>query len=145
MDRGQRYLQQLANKDFTAIERNVRYLTSLAWANCKWRIAEIASRASSRPGIASLNSNMAMFDTLTKQYQPRSYPGNVLLIRTPPRYEEPAPNPTLGWNKVVTGEIDVKFVTGNHETLLEEPHVHSLITLLSSYLSGVTIADRNKA
>ena len=143
VDRTQRYLQQLANKDFAAIRHNVHFLTSLAVANCKWRIAEFASGTLSRPGRASKNDNMAMFHTLIRKYQPRSYPGNVLLIRTPARFQEPAPNPTLGWNKVVTGEIDVKFVTGSHETLLDEPHVHSLITLLSSYLSNGPVKARD--
>jgi len=51
------------------------------------------------------------------RYSPRPYPGAVALIRAqeqPARYREP----TVGWEELVTGRLETRFVPGSDMTYL---------------------------
>ncbi len=61
-----------------------------------------------------------------QQYEPQSFPGNMLLIRATSAPSLPGADPTCGWNQVVEGTIDVAWVQGDHETMFLEPNLEEV-------------------
>lgn len=66
-------------------------------------------------------------------YQPRPYPGDVIVLQCQDRSESDIV-PYLDWAKVVQGRVIRHPVTGKHSTLLEEPHVQAVAQILQRYL-----------
>ncbi|MFM8007831.1 MAG: hypothetical protein ACKO86_23485 [Dolichospermum sp.] len=58
-------------------------------------------------------------------FQP--YSGQVTLFRTKDENRTEAIgikyDPKFGWNEIITGDLDVKYIPGSHLSLLDEPHV----------------------
>ena len=48
-------------------------------------------------------------------------------------------DPTLGWRRFSTQPVDVRAVTGNHVTMLSEPHVQTLATRLAEALDAADV------
>jgi amino acid adenylation domain-containing protein len=65
-----------------------------------------------------------------KAYQPQTYAGKATIFWS--EYQDPYINeyPDLGWGNFITGGVDVQRVPGNHNTLIEEPHIQVLIEKL---------------
>jgi len=53
-------------------------------------------------------------------YQPDPYPGDLLLFRAAQRMGEEEEEATRGWGELVTGELRIYDLPGNHYTLLRE-------------------------
>jgi amino acid adenylation domain-containing protein len=69
-----------------------------------------------------------------KKHPPRTYPGNLLLIRSsiiPPSYSD---DPKMGWQPYVTGNIETITIQGDHFGILEEPGVIETADKLHSML-----------
>lgn len=62
-------------------------------------------------------------------------PGDVHLIRTKknPAYATPL-TADYGLSTLCTGSATVQFVTGDHFTVLQEPHVNSVVATIKSLL-----------
>jgi thioesterase domain-containing protein len=58
-----------------------------------------------------------------QQYEPQPFSGNVLLMRATKAPDIPGADSTCGWNRVVKGNIDVRWVPGDHETMFLEPNL----------------------
>ncbi len=57
-------------------------------------------------------------------YDPQPYHGRIIQFQTIEKSAKIRPNPSLGWEEVVTGKIDiVDGVPGHHGTMLETPQV----------------------
>ncbi|KAF3886562.1 MULTISPECIES: non-ribosomal peptide synthetase [Nostocales] len=76
-----------------------------------------------------------------KAYTMPTYSGQITLFRTDENSDDSQdhavgmkPEPLLGWDKVVTGGIDVHYVPGSHTTLFEEPNVRDLADKLKNCL-----------
>jgi thioesterase domain-containing protein len=80
------------------------------------------------------------------QYVPRAYPGRVTLFWATEEQPiddigtlEPTddrPDPRLGWRHIVTGELEVIKVPGNHKSMLDEPCVRIVADHLKARLTG---------
>ena len=57
------------------------------------------------------------------QYHPGPYEGKVLLFRTAIFPFWCSFDRTFGWNEFVKGELEVRVISGAHESVLDEPHV----------------------
>jgi amino acid adenylation domain-containing protein len=86
-----------------------------------------------------------------KNYRPRVYPGRITLFRATDVYTdtvldeaarifaEAAQNPTYGWEELSTEPIDLRFVPGDHESIVYEPHVQVLAEELRKYITELTL------
>jgi amino acid adenylation domain-containing protein len=74
----------------------------------------------------------ARLDRAASAYEPKLYGGRVVAIM-PSRYPSYR-NPETQWLDRVTGEFQVKRVSGNHVTMLEEPWVPDLASCIASCL-----------
>jgi amino acid adenylation domain-containing protein len=83
-------------------------------------------------GAGSLNVEEA-FLVAMRSYRPDSYSGSAILFRAHDQMARLA-DPTLGWSHFVAGEISVHEVSGDHDTLLDEPHIGALAHDLNACL-----------
>ncbi|HEX4961859.1 MAG TPA: non-ribosomal peptide synthase/polyketide synthase [Thermoanaerobaculia bacterium] len=84
--------------------------------------------------------------TAVERYRVSAYPGTITLLRAssvdPAALREVAPerrrifeDPTLGWATVAVGGVEVHTVPGNHQTILEAPHVKTLAEILGTCIA----------
>jgi thioesterase domain-containing protein len=129
-----RYWQNLANGHLDVIAYSLGYLVHRKIQRWTWQIARKLFSYTDRPLPKAVKSNMELFTSMAETYEPRNYPGDVLLIRTMPRDIEYNLNPTLGWEKVATGGVRVTYIGGDHLTFMQEPNVGPLVDVLVSHL-----------
>jgi amino acid adenylation domain-containing protein/non-ribosomal peptide synthase protein (TIGR01720 family) len=67
-------------------------------------------------------------------YRPRPYAGSALLLRSAGPDAPGDADPTLGWGRLVDGDLDVRVVPGTHITMMDEPHLAVLVEHLRVYL-----------
>jgi thioesterase domain-containing protein len=118
-----------------------------AWLRKRLRQLRPAQRPSENQAAASPlefspdpEPHRRLWDThlrASSQYQPRSYPGNVVVFRTPIYPFWCSFDPTFGWNEFVQGALTVKVISGAHESILDEPHVREVARALKDCLREV--------
>jgi amino acid adenylation domain-containing protein len=59
-------------------------------------------------------------------YTPRVYPGRVTLFRTRAQPLVASYGKHKGWGKLAAQGVEIRFVSGNHRNMYEEPHAHIL-------------------
>jgi thioesterase domain-containing protein len=64
-----------------------------------------------------------------ERYRPKPYEGQVLLVRSRQRANEPA-----GWGTLLNGNLHTKVLPGEHLTLLREPNVRAVVSAVEEYL-----------
>jgi thioesterase domain-containing protein len=70
----------------------------------------------------------------TQQYRPRPYDGPLLLVRA---VEHKVPgDDTRGWGALVRGGVDVRWVTGAHYNMVQQPHVAAVADVLRATLAA---------
>jgi hypothetical protein len=69
-----------------------------------------------------------------RRYIPRPYAGNATLFRAGDGSDYP--EPMLGWEGLINGNLDVQQVSGDHDTILQEPHIGLLARLLEGCLEN---------
>jgi thioesterase domain-containing protein len=85
--------------------------------------------------------------TAVERYRASLYPGRITLLRAasvdraalrelPPERRRIFDDPTLGWGDVAAGGVEVHAVPGNHQTILEAPHVEVLAEILAARIAG---------
>jgi thioesterase domain-containing protein len=67
-------------------------------------------------------------------YAPRPYPGRLVFFRAQERDAINPPHPELAWIPLATEGAEVHIVTGNHSSMLAEPHVRGLARKLRAAL-----------
>ena len=82
----------------------------------------------------------AAFEAALKHYQAKAYSGDIVLFRaeyTPEEfgYQATKVDDYLGWDQVVTGQINLQPVDCHHFLLMDEPYVQSLAQKLSICLN----------
>jgi amino acid adenylation domain-containing protein len=68
-------------------------------------------------------------------YRPAACSAPLVLFRAAEQVEEEPANAALGWSRLAEGSLEVEEVTGNHFTMLEEPHVSLLAERLRAHLA----------
>jgi thioesterase domain-containing protein len=73
------------------------------------------------------------------RFHPRAWAGRVLLLRTRGHQMFCTFDPDYGWSEFALGGVEVRVLGGEHESILEEPHVSetavALQEALESYVS----------
>ncbi|NEP20537.1 non-ribosomal peptide synthetase [Moorena sp. SIO3I6] len=67
-------------------------------------------------------------------YQPKAYPGSLLLINASQTSPAVIEDPTHGWGSLVLGDIQTHTITGDHYTIMKAPQVEGLTAELNNYL-----------
>ena len=70
----------------------------------------------------------------TNHYQPQLIKASISLFKTPTLAEQFPQDSTLGWGKLTSGEVYDHTVAGNHESILQEPHVQKLSVAIQEVL-----------
>jgi amino acid adenylation domain-containing protein len=70
-------------------------------------------------------------------YLPQTYSGNVVLFNAIDKFSSYKFPPDLGWRKFVAGELEIHNISGDHSSLLEEPHVQILAETLKKCIDKV--------
>jgi amino acid adenylation domain-containing protein len=73
-----------------------------------------------------------------RDYIPQVYPGNLTIFRSESQLLYRDLYPELGWRNLVSGEIEVEDVPGDHYEMVREPHVRVLAEKLKVYLDRTT-------
>lgn len=68
------------------------------------------------------------------EYQPKPYPGRVILFRASQQPWGIYPDPTLGWGEVGINDLVIHEVPGHHGSILFEPRVGKLAKILEGLL-----------
>jgi amino acid adenylation domain-containing protein len=68
------------------------------------------------------------------KYNPQPYPGNVLLFKATERPAYVTWDPMDNWQKYISGELEVREVSGEHGNLVKDPFVDELARQLKGYL-----------
>ena len=61
-----------------------------------------------------------------REYVPTAYPGRVTLFRARTRPLLRLHGRDLGWSRLAAGGLEIIEITGNHDSILSEPHVRVL-------------------
>ncbi len=78
-------------------------------------------------------------------YLPQTYSGDVHLFRC---RDEIAPellncsDPVLGWAPLVKGSLEVHFISGHHQSLVQQPNVGEVAAILRAILENVNSTDQ---
>lgn len=69
------------------------------------------------------------------EFVPKTYAGRVLVLRVIKQPRNRISSKDLGWSRLARGGVDVRMISGTHETLLREPHVRALAGELKEFIS----------
>ena len=70
-----------------------------------------------------------------KSYSPGPYSGRLILFRAKMRPLLHGFTPDLNWRQVVTGDVEVIQIPGNHGSILQRPNVDVLATRVQTILN----------
>jgi amino acid adenylation domain-containing protein len=79
---------------------------------------------------------------LAHHYAVRHYPGRITLCRPSDAPFAVATSRDRGWAKLADG-VDVYFVSGQHHSMVKEPHVKSLARVLEVCVNGSSVTGGN--
>jgi thioesterase domain-containing protein len=68
------------------------------------------------------------------EFVPKTYPGRVLVLRVDKQPRNRVSSKDLGWSRLAQAGVDVRIISGTHETLLREPHVRVLASELKEFI-----------
>ncbi|HYR10185.1 MAG TPA: amino acid adenylation domain-containing protein [Longimicrobium sp.] len=72
-----------------------------------------------------------------QRYVVKPYPGQITLFRALEGHVVGDEDPTLGWAAVAEGGLEIHDVPGNHDLILQRPHVQALAGVLRASLDRV--------
>ncbi len=75
----------------------------------------------------------ALYEAWVK-YEPRAYPGRLMLFRTQAQPLFSGFGKDKGWNRLTAEGVEVKIVPGNHNSMYEEPNALPLAREIKAYL-----------
>jgi thioesterase domain-containing protein len=105
------------------------------------RLWTIKNSLGVKPSARALDVEEAFLLAL-RNYVPQSYEGDANLFRAKDELCSYS-DPTLGWGDLVKGRLEILEISGDHDTILHEPHIGMLARVLNSCLDAVQAASRN--
>jgi FkbH-like protein len=102
-----------------------------------WRKNEIAiafNSATGRPLPKDMQRNHKAIQQALQDYRPQSYGGKITLFRAATQPAGVLPDPTLGWNGLGGGGLEIHEVPGFHGAVTVDPHAKFLAEKLEPCL-----------
>jgi len=113
--------------------------------------ASPGSTASGAEGLIDLSRVPEPFRNLLeahyralREYVPTAYPGRVTLFRARTRPLLRLHGRDLGWSRLAAGGLEIIEITGNHHSILSEPHVRVLAARLRFYLEKAQATNEQR-
>ena len=113
--------------------------------------ASPGSTASDAEGLFDLSRMPEPFRNLLeahyralREYVPTAYPGRVTLFRARTRPLLRLHGRDLGWSRLAAGGLEIIEITGNHHSILSEPHVRVLAQRLRFYLEKAQATNEQR-
>jgi aspartate racemase len=100
----------------------------------QWQIIHAFARRLKRPLPQQCQDVEQLNLQALAEYEPRPYPGRLVLFRAGERWVEGASDPAEEWAKLALGGVDIVDVPGDHLTILQEPQVQTLARKLRIWL-----------
>jgi len=72
-----------------------------------------------------------------QSYVPQVYDGRVTLLKAGEQLAENNQDPTMGWGRLTTKEVEIYIVPGNHYTIIGKPHVQVLAERLKVKINDI--------
>jgi thioesterase domain-containing protein len=94
-----------------------------------------------RPIRPGLHEFLAIEEGASWRYHPPPYNGYVLLMRAQVRPGRMRTDLADGWDKVVTGRLEVHEVPGDHRSMFQEPNISVVAPLLARALAAASTAQ----
>ncbi len=85
-------------------------------------------------GLAVPMASYKAMQLALKTYEPEPYDGDILLLRATHQPPGAIPDPHLGWDAYVRGEIDIVETPGYHADIIGEPRVRFMIDVFREKL-----------
>ncbi len=95
----------------------------------KWNLREKLGLAND-PAMLSAEE---AFLLAMRGYTPVPFNGDAVLFRAGDDYLDP----NLGWGNIIRGRLDIEITTGDHDTILHEPHIGMLAQLIQKRLNTI--------
>jgi thioesterase domain-containing protein len=95
--------------------------------------APAPARASSRPDLFEHNLHALL------NYVVKPYPGRVTLFRARDGSPRIHSDPFGGWGDIAAGGVEIVEVPGNHNSMLEQPHVVALGEAISHCIARIHV------
>jgi FkbH-like protein len=119
------------------IVNRVKKVRTIAQRKYAWKKNEFERKFSAATGRelpADLQRNHKAIERALKSYKQERYAGHLTLFRASQQPYGAIPNPTLGWEQVVNGGIEVHEVPGAHGAVTVEPYARHLAEKLTPCL-----------
>jgi thioesterase domain-containing protein len=133
VDRTTKYCADLMSGDFGNFGARVAEAVTRRIAMMGWRAARVFFKSSSHPVPRKMQETEST--AVLKAYVPKPYANRLFLVRTNDKFEMGLGDQTFGWQKCVTGGVEIFFVQGNHGTMKDKPYVKSLADRITPYLA----------
>lgn len=131
-DRVSRYLRLLFGGEWGKLQTNVKNRLSWRRRELRWKFYGMdGGKAPDSDASVDLRDNVIRFAHVGWDFAPQPYGGKIYLIRAQQREPEFNIDRNLGWGEVAAN-IDVRFVSGDHFSIWEEPSVSGLAEALMS-------------
>ncbi len=124
------------------IEFNTRYAFHIGWGPfLEKKLKNWRMRGNIRRWLMKkqLGANPGMLDAeeafllALRTYAPRHFEGDAILFRAKDARLR-LPDATLGWGCLIRGQLHIEETSGDHDNILQEPHIGMLARLLNARL-----------
>ncbi|MGI8990877.1 MAG: non-ribosomal peptide synthetase [Bryobacteraceae bacterium] len=131
------YMARIGLKEFAAKKtKNLKLRTGIGM----WRVSRTLNENISG-AIPKINLGVEQaFLVAVADYVPRPYPDKAVLFRAKDQAGFYSEDPLLGWGKWIAGGLEIRGVSGDHDTILHEPHIGVLARELNACLEEIQAA-----
>jgi thioesterase domain-containing protein len=70
------------------------------------------------------------------KYTPQTYPQQITLFKTSTKSSVADTDPSIGWDKLAVEKTEIHPISGNHLTMLRQPHIQVLAAQLSTCIEN---------
>ncbi len=127
------YILEKADKAKRAIRRAIK--------RKREQVSRLYYRAVGRPLPRALRITQDAIAQAQKSYVPQPYCGRLTLFRATKQPSGIYPDPTLGWQALGKGGIEIYEVPGTHGSIIAEPRVRFLVNHFQSCLDRLQTAE----
>jgi thioesterase domain-containing protein len=115
------YGRNLRSGNFATLLEDALVFLDSRLGGYPWLLARAAFRTVNRPMPPILANKTPKWSAALEAYTPKPYPKRLLLFCSQSHKPEYGLDPTLGWRKCATGDVDVYFVPEAHVKIMTRP------------------------